>query len=91
MYKEERDVLEEEMRAVDTGSSEKTIAILWRWWPQAAKQEGDKIGKKVLPGMWYVQGALWYVQGASLRGRHTPPATLAQEGKVHQITMRSRA
>ena len=29
------------------------------------------------------------LQGASLRGRPTPPATLAQEGKVHQITMRS--
>ena len=26
------------------------------------------------------------VQGASLRGRPTPPATLAQEGKVHEIT-----
>ena len=24
----------------------------------------------------------YYVQGASLRGRHTPPATLAQEGKI---------
>ena len=26
-----------------------------------------------------------YVQGASLRGRPTPPATLAQGEKVHQI------
>ena len=53
MYKEERDVLEKEMR--DSGecdteefgtldSSEKTIAILGdRWCPQAARQEGDKI------------------------------------------------
>ena len=31
-----------------------------------------------IPDCWY-----WYViQGASLRGRHTPPATLAQEGKI---------
>ena len=53
--KEERDVLEEKMREIDEGgiegfdtldSSEKTIAILRdRWWPQAAKQEGDKISK----------------------------------------------
>ena len=27
-----------------------------------------------------------YIQGAPLRGRPTPPATLAQAGKVHQIT-----
>ena len=30
-----------------------------------------------------------YIQGASLRGRLTPPATLAKEGKVHPIFMRS--
>ena len=30
-------------------SSEKTIAILGdRWWPQTAKQEGDKISKKFI-------------------------------------------
>ena len=29
------------------GASEKTIAILGdRWWPQTAKQEGDKISKR---------------------------------------------
>ena len=33
-------------------SSEKTIAILgYRWWRQTAKQEGDAISKKLLPGM----------------------------------------
>ena len=65
MYKEERDVLEEGMRRFDEcdmekfgalDSSGKTIAILGdRWWPHAAKQEGDTIsngsyvtyGKKV--------------------------------------------
>ena len=58
MYKEERDVLEEKMRELDEcnmeefdslAGSEKTIAILLvgdRWWPQAAKQEGDKIISK---------------------------------------------
>ena len=53
-YTEERDVLEE-MRKLDEcdmeefvrqDSSEKTIAILGdRWWPHAAKQEGDTKSK----------------------------------------------
>ena len=53
MYKEERDVLEEEMtkndeRDTDKPStpenSKKTIATLGdRWWPQKAKQERHKI------------------------------------------------
>ena len=56
IYKEERDVLE--MRKIDEcdmekfgalGSSEKTIVIPGdRWWPQTAKQQGDKISKKFL-------------------------------------------
>ena len=54
IYKEERDVFEE-MKIDECGmekfctldSSEKTIAILGdRWWPQTAKQQGDKITKK---------------------------------------------
>ena len=58
MYKEERDVLEEGMREVDKcnmeefgtlDSSDETIAILGDTrWPQAAKQEGDKISKRFL-------------------------------------------
>ena len=57
MYKEERGVLEE-MRGIDEcgmeefdtlDSSEKTIVTLEdRWWPQAAKQQGDKTSKKLL-------------------------------------------
>ena len=53
IYKKERDVLE--MSNLDERdmkefsrleSSEKTIAILAdRWWPQTAKQEGDKMSK----------------------------------------------
>ena len=53
LYQEERDVLEGEMRDLDKSgmksfdaldSREKTIAILGdRWWPQTAKQDGDKI------------------------------------------------
>ena len=62
IYKEERDVLEGEMRKINEcdmekygtlDSSEKTIAILGdRWWPQTAKQEGDKISKNVLCDVW---------------------------------------
>ena len=53
LYKEERDVLAEEMRKLDgrdmgefrrLGNSEKTVAILGdRWWPQTAKKEGGRI------------------------------------------------
>ena len=62
VYKEERDVWEKEMRDIDErgvevfgilDSSEKTIAVLGdRWWPQAAKQEGDKICKNLLCNIW---------------------------------------
>ena len=59
---EERDVFVEEMREYDEckmeefgrlESSEKTIAILGdRWWPRAAKQEGDRISKQFLCNIW---------------------------------------
>ena len=55
--KEERDA-SEEMRKLDVcdmeefgrlENSEKTIAILGdKWWPQTAKQDGDRIGKQFL-------------------------------------------
>ena len=33
--------------------SEKTIAILGdRWWPQTAKQDGDRISKEFLCNLW---------------------------------------
>ena len=59
MYKEEWDVLEEEMRKINQCdlekfgtlfiySSESVNAILGgRWWPQAAAQEGDNIAKRL--------------------------------------------
>ena len=53
MHKEERDVLEDEVRGVDEcdmeelgtlDSSEKMTAVLGdRWWPQATNQEGRMI------------------------------------------------
>ena len=58
IYAEERDVLE--MRKIDgcdmekfgtLDSSEEMIAIVGgRWWAQTAKQEGDKVSEKFLPG-----------------------------------------
>ena len=58
LYQEERDVLEGEMRDLNKSgmksfdaldSRKKTIAILGdRWWPQAAKQDGDKICRRFL-------------------------------------------
>ena len=61
MYKEERDA-SEDIRRIDEcdmdkfstlDNNEKTIAILGdRWWPQKAKQEGDKISKKFLRNTW---------------------------------------
>ena len=43
------------MEKFDTlDSSEKTIAVLGdRWWPQTAKQEGDKIREKFLSSIVY--------------------------------------
>ena len=62
LYKDEHDILEEEMREVKEGGiksfdaldiREKTIAILGdRCWPQTAKQDGDKICKRFLCNIW---------------------------------------
>ena len=61
IYKEDLDVLEEMRKMDECGmetfgtldSSEKAIAILGdRWWPQAVKQEGDKISKKNPCNIW---------------------------------------
>ena len=61
IHKEERDALEE-MRKLDVidmeefgrqESSQKTIAILGdRWWPQTAKQDGDRISRQFLCDIW---------------------------------------
>ena len=61
IYKEERDLLQG-MREIDQcdmekfgtlDSSEKTIATLGdTWWPQKAKQQGDKMTKNFLRNIW---------------------------------------
>ena len=62
LYQEERDVLEGEMRDSNKrgmGSfdvfdrREKPIAILGdSWWPQTAKQDGDKICRRISCSVW---------------------------------------
>ena len=52
-------------------SSEKTIAILGdSWWPQTAKQEGDKISKKFLCSIWKKRNERPNIGGVSTRSRN---------------------
>ena len=51
-------------------SSEKTIAILEdRWWPQAAKQEGDKTSNMFLCNTWKRHNGHPIVGGVSINNR----------------------
>ena len=94
IYKEERDVLEEERREInecdmeefDTlNSSEKTIAILGdRWWPPAAKQEGDKIGETFRCNTWKQLNERPIVGRASNRRRKGAPS---RQGCVVNVQM----
>ena len=84
IYQEERDALEEGMRKLDEcdteefgrlESGEKTIAVLGgRWWPQTAKQEGDRISKQFLCSMWKKQNERPNVGGVSIRSRNGAPS-----------------
>ena len=83
IYKEERDVLEEVRKIDECGvekfgtlnSSEKTIAILGdRWWPQTAKQEGDKTSKTFLCNIWKNRNEHPNVGGVSIRSRNGAPS-----------------
>ena len=83
MYKEERDALEE-MRELDVCDmeeydrleiSEKTIAILGdRWWPQMAKQDGDRINKLFLCNIRKKRSERPNVGGVSTRSRDGAPS-----------------
>ena len=91
IYKEEWDVLEEEMREIDEwdieefdtlDSNEKTIAVLGdRWWPQAAKQEGDKISKTFLCIMWKQHHERPIVGRVSVRSRNGAPPRKGWRGQ----------
>ena len=57
-------------------SSEKTIAILGdtsRWWPQKAKQEGDKISKMFICIIWKKRDERRNIGGVSIRNRNGAP------------------
>ena len=58
-------------------SSEKTIDILGdRWWPQAAKQDGDRISKQFLRSTWKKRDECPNVGGrcVSIRSRNSAPS-----------------
>ena len=84
LYQEERDVLEGEMRDLDksgmksfdaSDSREKTIAILGdRWWPQTAKQDGDKVCSRFLCSEWKKRNEYLVVGGISDRSRNGAPS-----------------
>ena len=84
MYKEKRGVLEEDMRKLDVcdmeefrrlESSEKTNAILGdRWWPQTAKQDGDRTSKPFLCNLWKKRIERPNVEGVSIRSRNGAPS-----------------
>ena len=82
IYKEERDALE--MRTLDVcdteelgrlESSEKTIAILGdRWWPQTAKQDGDRMSEQFLCIIWKKRKERPYFGGVFMRSRNGAPS-----------------
>ena len=56
-------------------SSEKTIAILGdRWWPQTAKQDGDRICEQYLGILWKKRNEHPNVGGVSTRSRNGAPS-----------------
>ena len=74
----------EEMRKLDAcdmeefgrlESSEETIAILGdRWWPQTAKQEGDRISKQFSRNIWKKRNQPPNVGGVAIRSRNGAPS-----------------
>ena len=55
--------------------SEKTIAIQGdRWWPLAAKQEGDAISKPTLRRVWKQRNWRSSVGGVSIGSRNSDPS-----------------
>ena len=87
-------MLEEEMRKVDEcslkelgrlESTEKTIAILgYRWWPQTAKQDGDRTCKQFLCNIWKKRTERPNVGGVSIRSRNGAPS---RKGCVVNVQM----
>ena len=76
-----REIDECDMEEFDTlDNSEKTIAILGdRWWPQTAKQEGNKVSKKLLYNIWKRRNERPNGGGVSIRRRIRAPS---RKGRV---------
>ena len=56
-------------------SSERTIAIIEnRWWPQTAKQDGDRINKQFLRNIWKKRNERPNVGRVSIRSRNGAPS-----------------
>ena len=93
LYKEERDVLEGEIRDLDKSgmesfdaldSREKTIDILGdRWWPQTTKQDGDKLCRRFLCNVWKKRNEYLVVGGVSVRSTNGAPSPKGRMGNCH--------
>ena len=74
---EMRDLNKSGMKSFDALDSrrEKTISTLEdRWWPQMAKQDGDKICRRFLCNVWKKRNEYLAVGGVSLRSRNGAPS-----------------
>ena len=71
-----REVNEGGIKSFDAlDSREKMIAILGdRWWPQTARQDGDKICKMFLCNIWKKRNERLNVEGASIKSRNGAPS-----------------
>ena len=89
IYREERNALEEGMGKLDVcdmeefsrpESSEETIAILGgRWWPQTAKQDGDRISTQFLRNIWKKRNERPNVRDVSISSRNGAPSQKGSE------------
>ena len=80
LYKEERYALEEEVSKFDVcdmeefgrlQSSDKAVTILGdRWWPQTAKQDGQRISKQFLCSIWKERNERPNVGSVSISSRN---------------------
>ena len=55
-------------------SSEKIAILGDRWWPQTAKQDGDRIFKQFLYNIWKKHNERPNVGGVSIRSRNGAPS-----------------
>ena len=73
---EKRDLNKSGMESFNAfDSRKKTIATLAdRWWPQTAKQDGDKICRRFLCSVWKKSNEYLVAGGVSVRSRNGAPS-----------------